>query len=159
MCGHRNRYRYVSAGPRERFVAGDRDIRVSQEERERVVELLRTHAGDGRLELDELEQRVEAALSARTRGDLDALLSDLPRSGRARRPGGAVRVVALGSLAAAFLPLAAGIAILAFAPAAFAWVGWTAIGWWFFAGLPSAGLGFAWCGHAKRRRQRRTVVV
>lgn len=149
MCGHRNRYRYEEAP----------DIRVSQQERERVVDLLRGHAGEGRLDLDELEQRVEAALAARTRGDLDALLADLPRDRRAGRAPGAVRTVALGSLALAMLPLLAGIAILALAPAAFAWVGWTAIGWWFFAGLPSAGLGFAWCGHAKRRRARRTAVV
>ena len=50
-----------------------------------------------------------------------------------------MRAVALGSLAAALLPLLAGIAILAAAPAAFAWIGWTVIGWWFFFGLPSAG--------------------
>ena len=133
-------------------------MRASQEERDRVVELLRTHAGEGRLDLDELEERVEAALSARTRGELDALTKDLPVS-RSHRRRSAVRVVALGSAAAAFLPLIAGIAILALGPHALAWVGWTAIGWWFFAGLPSAGLGFAWCGHAKRRRSERTVVV
>lgn len=159
MCGHRNRYRYVSADRPRRTVTRDADMRASQEERERVVELLRTHAGEGRLELDELEQRVEAALGARTRGELDALLRDLPGSLRRPRQGGAVRAVALGSAAAAFLPLVVGIAILALAPAALAWIGWTVIGWWFFFGLPSAGLGFAFCGHARRRRARRTVVV
>jgi hypothetical protein len=158
MCGHRNRYRYVSAEPRERAVTRDPEMRASQEERERVVDLLRRHAGEGRLDLDELEQRLEAAFGARTRGELAALLADLPRE-RSRRRAGPVGAVALGSVAAAFLPLLGGIAILALAPAAFAWIGWTAIGWWFFAGLPSAGLGFAWCGHARRRRAQRTVVV
>jgi len=158
MCGHRNRYRYLSAEPGERFAWRNSDLRASQQERDRAVELLRMHAGEGRLDLEELEQRVEAALAARTRGELDALLADLPRP-RSRRRSSAVRAVAVGSLAAAFLPLAAGIAILALAPAAFAWVGWTVIGWWFFFGLPSAGMGFAWCGHARRRRSRRTVVV
>jgi Domain of unknown function (DUF1707) len=157
MCGHRSRYRYVGED-REPFARRGSNIRVSQEERDRVVELLRTHAGEGRLDLEELEQRVEAALSARTRGDLDALLADMPRS-RGRGRSGAVRAVALGSLAAAVLPLLAGIAIISLAPAGLAWIGWVAIGWWFFAGLPSAGLGFAWCGHASRRRARRTVVV
>ena len=83
-----------------------------------MVELLRTHAGEGRLELDELEERVEAALAARTRGDLDALLTDLPRrragtpSRRSRAHGRARR-----RSAAALLPLLAGIAILIAAPA------------------------------------------
>jgi Domain of unknown function (DUF1707) len=154
MCGHRSRYREMS---RYRYVSDD--LRVSHEERERVVDALRTHAGEGRLDMDELEQRVEAALSARTRGELDALLADLPGNRRDRRRQGRVRAVALGSLSIALLPLLAGIAIIAFAPSAFAWIGWTAVGWWFFAGLPSAGLGFAWCGHARRRRDRRTVVV
>jgi len=158
MCGHRSRYRYVSADRPSRGMTRDPGMRASQEERDRVVDLLRTHAGEGRLELDELEQRVEAALAARTRGDLAALLTDLPDPEPLRRRSSAVRTVALGSFASALLPLLAGIAILALAPPAFAWIGWTAIGWWFFAGLPSAGLGFAWCGHAKRRR-RRTVVV
>ena len=158
MCGHRNRYRYVS-DRRTEVSRHDPGMRVSQEEREEVVELLRTHAGEGRLDLAELEERLEAALSARTRGDLDALLTDLPDSRRRSRPPRAVRAVALGSLMVGLLPLLAGIAILAAAPPAFAWIGWTAIGWWFFFGLPSAGAGFAFCGHARRRRERRTVVV
>ncbi len=53
-------------------------IRVSHAERDQVVELLRDAAGDGRLTGDELEERVEAALHARTRADLDALTADLP---------------------------------------------------------------------------------
>jgi hypothetical protein len=156
MCGRR--YRYLNDPP-ERVSWHDPDLRVSQEEREEVVELLRTQAGEGRLDLEELEERVEAALSARTRGDLDPLLADLPDTRSPRRQSGAVRAVALGSVAMALLPLLGGIAILAAAPPAFAWVGWTAIGWWFFAGLPSAGAGFAFCGYAKRRRARRTAVV
>lgn len=159
MCGHRNRYRYVSAEPPERVITHDPEMRASQEERDRVVDLLRTQAGEGRLDLDELEERVEAALVARTRAELAALVADLPGSPAPRRRRNAIRTVALGSLASALLPLMAGIAILVLAPPAFAWIGWTAIGWWFFAGLPSAGAGFAWCGYAKRRRARRTVVV
>jgi hypothetical protein len=59
-------------------------IRVSDHERERAVEALREHYADGRLTSDELEERVEHAYHARTRGDLDALMSDLP-SDRGRR--------------------------------------------------------------------------
>jgi hypothetical protein len=143
---------------RDRAASADPQVRASQEERERVVETLRTHAGEGRLELDELEQRVEAALGARTRGELQALTADLPavRPTRGRRARDAVATVAAAS---ALLPLLAGVAILAFAPAAFAWVGWTALGWWLFAGPPSAGLGFARCGHGRRPRNRGTVAV
>lgn len=52
--------------------------RVSPEEREEAAERLRLAAGEGRLSLEELEARLEAALSARTYGELDALVDDLP---------------------------------------------------------------------------------
>jgi uncharacterized protein DUF1707 len=149
MCGHRrwNEVRWVT----------DTDMRASQDERERVVERLRTHAGEGRLELDELEERIEAALRARTRGELAALLRDLPRlpgGGRSRGQ----RAVARASLAMAFLPLIVAIALFSFAPPAIAWMGWPILGFWLFGGLPGAGMGFAWCGWSKRRRER-TVIV
>ena len=63
----------------------ERNIRASQAERDLVVERLRSHAGEGRLEVDELEQRIEAALSARTQADLDAVEADLPRPAAPRR--------------------------------------------------------------------------
>jgi hypothetical protein len=53
------------------------------------------------------------------------------------------------------LPLLASVAVIVWAPAGFAWIGWTAFFWWFFAGLPSAGLGFACCGRSKARQCRR----
>jgi hypothetical protein len=43
-----------------------------------VVALLRTAATEGRLDVDELDQRIEAAFSAKTRGELARLLDDLP---------------------------------------------------------------------------------
>ena len=55
-----------------------RELRASYEDRDRVVELLRMAAGDGRLSADELDQRLEVALSARTYGELAALTRDLP---------------------------------------------------------------------------------
>ncbi|MFJ9445359.1 DUF1707 domain-containing protein [Kitasatospora sp. NPDC101235] len=54
------------------------EMRASHADRDRVVELLRVAAGDGRLTSDELDQRVEAALSARTVGELAGLTADLP---------------------------------------------------------------------------------
>jgi hypothetical protein len=56
----------------------DDGLRASYEDRDRVVELLRVAAGDGRLSAEELDERVERALSARTYGELSALVEDLP---------------------------------------------------------------------------------
>ena len=53
-------------------------LRASDAEREHVVEVLRAAAGDGRLTLKELAERVEGALVAQTRGELEPLTADLP---------------------------------------------------------------------------------
>jgi hypothetical protein len=58
-------------------------LRASHEDRDRVVELLRVSAGDGRLTTEELDQRLELALSARTYGELAKLVADLPAAGAA----------------------------------------------------------------------------
>ena len=55
-----------------------REFLASHEDRDQVVELLRMAAGDGRLSADELDQRLERALTARTYGELAALTRDLP---------------------------------------------------------------------------------
>ena len=52
--------------------------RASDADREAVAERLRDAAGDGRLEHEELEERLEAAYGARTYGELDLLTRDLP---------------------------------------------------------------------------------
>jgi hypothetical protein len=69
------------------LVPAPHDVLASDAERERVVEALRTHAADGRLDADELEQRLEGAYAARTRADLLPLVADLPGqpAPRARR--------------------------------------------------------------------------
>lgn len=54
------------------------ESRASHEDRDRVVELLGVSAGDGRLTAEELDERVEAALTARTYNELAALVADLP---------------------------------------------------------------------------------
>lgn len=56
-------------------------MRASHEDRDRVIELLRVAAGDGRLTAEELDERVEIAFSARTYGELAALTRDLPAAG------------------------------------------------------------------------------
>jgi hypothetical protein len=54
-------------------------IRASDDEREAVVTRLRTAAGEGRLTLDELADRLDRALSAVTQADLEPLATDLPK--------------------------------------------------------------------------------
>ncbi|MGB6578241.1 MAG: DUF1707 domain-containing protein [Streptosporangiaceae bacterium] len=53
-------------------------VRASDGERDQVVALLQRHFADGRLTQAELEERVGAALAARTRDQLRALTADLP---------------------------------------------------------------------------------
>jgi hypothetical protein len=56
----------------------DRPIRASDQERESVVDVLRDAYTDGRLTLDEFEERTSAAYAAKTWGDLRELTADLP---------------------------------------------------------------------------------
>ena len=53
-------------------------IRAADVDRERVVEQLRRAHDEGRLDLDEFDERVAATWAARTYGELDALTADLP---------------------------------------------------------------------------------
>jgi hypothetical protein len=53
-------------------------IRASDADRERVIARLRDHFAEGRLTRDELDERITAALSATTLGDLRVLMVDLP---------------------------------------------------------------------------------
>jgi len=53
-------------------------LRASDTDRERTVVLLREHAVDGRLTLEEFTERMAGAYAARTSDELDELLGDLP---------------------------------------------------------------------------------
>jgi hypothetical protein len=68
------------------------ELRASHADRDRVVETLRVAAGDGRLTADELDERVEAALSARTGRELAALTADLPASAGGEQAKDLVRI-------------------------------------------------------------------
>jgi hypothetical protein len=63
-------------------------LRASHQDRDRVVEMLRVAAGDGRLTAEELDQRLEAALTARTYADLAVLTTDLPAASAPVPPAG-----------------------------------------------------------------------
>ena len=103
-------------------------IRVSHSERDQAVEALRGHAADGRLELEELEQRLEAVLAARTRAELAEPLRDLPSAAphrprrRERAPRPASLLLAVAVVAGLVLALTGTVG----------WVMWTALGWALF---------------------------
>ena len=57
-------------------------FRASHADRDLAVDILRVAAGDGRLTLAELDERLEAALTARTISELAVLTADLPDGNR-----------------------------------------------------------------------------
>jgi Domain of unknown function (DUF1707) len=59
-------------------------LRASHADRDRVVDTLRVAGGDGRLSAEELDTRLESALSARTLGELAELTADLPSAAAAQ---------------------------------------------------------------------------
>jgi hypothetical protein len=56
-------------------------LRVSDQDRHQVAEVLREAAGEGRIDLDELDERLGATYAAKTYGELVPLTADLPVAG------------------------------------------------------------------------------
>ena len=56
----------------------DDRIRISDADRERVTSRLHQHYAEGRLDSEELDERVTATLNAKTFGDLRSVMADLP---------------------------------------------------------------------------------
>jgi hypothetical protein len=87
--------------PREELVPGwrvpgrsryDYDVRVGDAERDATMTQLREHFVAGRLTFDELTERIDAALIAKTQRQIDALIADLPRPPKVPRPESTVAV-------------------------------------------------------------------
>jgi hypothetical protein len=70
------------------------DLRASDADRERVAEVLRDALAEGRLDMQEFDERLEAAYKARTYGELAPLTRDLP-AGQAVTAAGAAPAVSL----------------------------------------------------------------
>src|SRR5882724_3136907 len=66
----------------------DDGFRASDADRDRVADALREHYAAGRLTADELDERLTMALNARTLGELNRVLADLPGEARVPQPGG-----------------------------------------------------------------------
>ncbi len=129
MCGHHHRSAaQSSAAPRPTRTTRPPadDVRASDAEREQVVSELREHGAAGRLGVEELDQRVEAALSATTRRDLAGLLGDLPAIAPPRRP----RSDGCGEhLRSYLMVMALLVAIWALTGAGYFWPVWPMLGW------------------------------
>jgi Domain of unknown function (DUF1707) len=71
-------------------MAYDPSIRASDADRDRVISLLREHHAAGRLTAEEFSERLDTALAAKTLGELDGLLRDLPSVDLYRLPDAAL---------------------------------------------------------------------
>lgn len=107
-------------------------LRASDADREQIAERLREATAEGRLQAHELEQRLEASFSARTYGELDALVADLPRlPGERPRDLSWIRPALALALA---IPVALAIVatvLLVITGVLATWMVWIALGWWF----------------------------
>ncbi len=63
----------------------DYDVRIGDAERDATMAQLREHFVAGRLTFDELSERIDAALTAKTQGHIDGLMADLPRPPKTAR--------------------------------------------------------------------------
>jgi|HubBroStandDraft_2_1064218.scaffolds.fasta_scaffold133126_2 hypothetical protein len=64
-----------------RNVYSDQHLRVSDAERQQVVDRLADHFAEGRLDQAEFDERSSRAMNAKTRADLGGLFDDLPETG------------------------------------------------------------------------------
>lgn len=64
-------------------------MRLSDADRDRAAEVLREAAAQGRLSMDELDERLELAYAAKTYADLEAVTGDLPQPGSPMSAAGA----------------------------------------------------------------------
>ena len=73
-----------------RIAGRDPNLRAADADRERVADRLRKGHGEGRLDMTEFQERLERCYEAKTLGELDQLVRDLPRDDEPeqRRAGG-----------------------------------------------------------------------
>ena len=127
-------------------------LRASAADREQIAERLRHATGEGRLRAEELEERLEAVFSARTYGELDAVVADLPGAPAVRRrqasrslsiphPALIVLIVFLAPVIISMLIAAVVVITTLFT----AWAIVLAAAWWVF------GHGHRQCGSRYRR--------
>lgn len=109
-------------------------LRVGDAERERVTDLLAGHHAAGRLTLAELDERLTATLSARTRDELAAPLADLPAAPRtpapAERRTAPLAMVGWRMHLVSYVAVIAGLWLIwALTGADYPWPIWPMLGW------------------------------
>ena len=62
-------------------------IRASDADRDKIVTALRENLAEGRLTTEEFDERLDKALAAKTQGELEGLMADLPGTGISQRAG------------------------------------------------------------------------
>jgi hypothetical protein len=126
------------------------DLRASDAERDATAERLRSAAAEGRLTSEELEERLERALLARTRAELDAIVADLP----ALRPPGRGRRRKRSELAAFAGTAVLLVVIWALSGMGYFWPAWPILGWGFFVLGPGGAFGCSSHRHSRSRAPR-----
>jgi hypothetical protein len=116
-------------------------LRASDADREQIAERLRQATAEGRLLAEELEERLEATFTARTYGELDAVVVDLPgatvpRRERPRTPAlgptlNPIHIIALFILAPVIVSLMLAAAVIV-ATVFSAWGALLIVGWFLF---------------------------
>jgi hypothetical protein len=106
-------------------------VRASDIERDEAAERLRQAGVEGRLTAEELEDRLASAFRAQTRGELDALVADLPRPRRAPLPRHRRPEVACWAATSLLL-----VTIWALTGMDYFWPVWPILGWGFFVVMP-----------------------
>jgi uncharacterized membrane protein YdbT with pleckstrin-like domain len=138
------RWRLPTAARQRTDMSQRNAIRASDADREHVADRLRNAAAEGRLLAEELEQRLGTAFKARTYGELDAVVADLPTA-RDSHPRSRSAIPLARPLLVALIVLVA-IAVIAAAVVVVtgvlaAWGLWIFVAWWAFG------------GHHRRRRR------
>ncbi len=111
-------------------------LKAADADRDEVAERLRRASAEGRLLTEELEQRLELALRARTYGELDALIADLP--GRRMPVPAQPRQLRLAgpamglAIAVPLALIAIAVALLVITGVLAGWCLWLAFAWWFW---------------------------
>jgi Flp pilus assembly protein TadB len=122
-------------------------LRASDADRDAVAERLRQAAVEGRLEPEELEERLHRALRARTYGELRRLVADLPSSAGRPSTGLTVAKVAF-RIVLALVALAAVLTVLAVM--AVWWLAWLVL--WLTLRPRRHGYGYGWASPRSKLR-------
>jgi Domain of unknown function (DUF1707) len=98
-------------------------LRASDADREATATLLGRHHAEGRLDVDELQERIGRCYATKTIGELDALVADLP-SDPAGRPSRATGQLRPAGWPGALVPIVALLVALALLGIHMPWLAW-----------------------------------